>query len=1470
MSNYQRYYPTPRAGRQSQRQSAFHPYGTRYAGRFQEQSSVSDELSTSLYDPSTMGGPGSFQFPSELSSIYSDIGSISEWDDPDYEPVVPGKPRAEDTNMPNVRNEGRGESEVVSKEDPAYDFVLDTASDKFGEMLTNIDTIVLLLYTMPPQMRTSSAVGSILEGIPLGFLVMKIHQYILSQGGNEEEAEEFIQGLYVSGIVQNFQFSHENGEIELDVIGKRIVEWPLSKVSYFGAAQRHEVTSLIHYIDSIRHRPTGSDASTYIMMSDVSFSRRTLPNFMMSNRGLRSLRVVRTGGFSNVLYEDTVKSMYVRGKEYLVYIPSGDGNCFERCIEWTYVEAKGAENCVELCLNDELYHDGVPVRDRLKREVQQVIQKGVEFATTTSKGRSAHVSKLGYTNQVMKKISKTCFANGIYMTCVYKDRSKFVNICEDHSMIRQGVTLFMTRVNCFGNIHATKKKANGAEVFHCIGIHPHPSAQELDECSFVEEFTKALEYVTQRVMAKYYMEARYDKDVDDYSLERLVEFQKQRYERRDTNTLIFDKKEYAWKPVYKPGESPNVYVFAYDLETVCNRSDNQHMVWEPFRKESGLYDPIESQIPFSAQWVPVNVSDCEEYARAKDEQGVPILTYETPAVSDVIDDNGKYKRFHDVMLDDVVTEYGDKQLGKCVEDMCLHIAEYIHVRGGKTAYLYAHNGVGFDSYVCLQFNRFKVTRLLKTPRGILSMSIRVPVGSGDEMVTLVFRDTKVQVPGSLSSLCKCFGVPKDWCKLEFPIAMINSKSCYADEVLKVSKPYGENDVKSLAYIVKAINDSYGTLEWEPCNVKSEKPPITQFLTTMSMVKASTYNHFTKTLGRSILPKAVDLPALRHWLVEATNGGRVNAYARTFVHYLWSDIVGAYLRNDKEKLKEHHKTILDNQSGMQVLDVTSLYPDAQSQCPMPTGELYPIEKEECLDLINAIYCEECERLYTLCEKHKGPQAECRPFAIILVKGCIPSKEHPYDCTVGRKVYGCTKSEGLVYSLETPYEVNTRKGRSGAMNDIQAYSNVDLYWMFRQGYDYQVIGGFGWKTSMDYNSFIVPAFEKRIQAKKDGNKVLSNSLKLMYNSTYGVTCQKDIEDSSFIHTLPDHLKEFGYENEHVIRSVNDKHTNVEPDEELKDSILLKSGQTYFLKQKKAEHFEVYGDQSPMQIGCAVLSWSRHIMNLFMMAFPIRTNQTYTDTDSDAMADKIIQQHLKKTPGLVNNAADAVLGSLKNDHLEGPYGEPNGKEPRVVLSLIGTKKVKMHVTLNEEGELKVFNTFKGMNISHTLDGVRMHPDYAAHKTSMLLVDINESGRADPVTVTNWSRKISSGIQIEDHEQESYSKTYLGHSAGQTMVKDEFGNLFEVFIPHGVPVDEFVKDHFTDFYYATNNRTGEMGLRTRLAGDFEWCYHRRKKTLEENNFLHDVVRFFLDKYYAHCSEEYTVESDEYKNVVTLLRSYN
>jgi hypothetical protein len=763
--------------------------------------------------------------------------------------------------------------------------------------------------------------------------------------------------------------------------------------------------------------------------------------------------------------------------------------------------------------------------------------------------------------------------------------------------------------------------------------------------------------------------------------------------------------------------------------------------------------------------------------------------------------------------------------------------------------------------------------------------------SDKKIVRIHLRDTILHMDGSLDALCKGFNVPKKWRKIDFPIRMVTSRNCYHPRIKKITKPYGENDVKALAYIIVKINQLLGDSEWEPANLLSNRPPITQFLTSMGVVRQSTLNHFRKVTSQDVRyrsmypsfeefqPRAIDVPALRVFLESASIGGRVCCMAKSYSSPYWGKIVETYLKlqnNESDpvsSLAEIYQDMRRDKACMVVLDVTSLYPTAQSYCPMPLGGLRFINEEACWDHINSLECSICDHERSLCDRHKytfySERHTLRPFSIILVRDVTPTqtvRENSLYSLCGRKSYNNnTKTvNGIEYSFETSEEHKERvKGHGFA--DLQSFTNVDLYWMRRAGYEFHIVCGIEFEVGMTYNSFIEPAFQKRIEAKRAGNRLLANSLKKCYNGAYGVTIQKDITEGHSLVTLPEDFQDRSPLDNAVVGHLV-RNGCLDASEELTGEFIhFRSGQSVIKKRKTPGIGEYYADQSPLQIGCAILSYARHIVNLMMFNYP-QSWQTYTDTDSDCVSELLYQSLMDRNPDLINNTDEAPMGSYKNDHAEN-----NGTEPRVVFALYGTKKAKMYVTLNAEGELRVFNTFKGLKPVDYVDGKKLNPTHAEYIISKSLYEIGVSGCCESQMVTSWNRSLSSGVSINDHWQKMDSKTYLGHSKGTKIFDGDHGTV-EFFVPYGSllqpdypiqPSTFFHDQQQVEIFEFQPANAREQNL-TRL-----WNLHTvRTGSSEEPSYK--LVKNFLDVYYEGCDEEYKSTDPGYYKILQEFEEIN
>lgn len=1275
-----------------------------------------------------------------------------------------------------------------------------------------------------------------------------------------------------------------------------------------------------HYVNLISSFPGGSDVSFFFFSDTGVLLKRYHPvtDAAHTPSVIRTARPFRSAGLRQVLLDNYVGDLMVRngtvpsGQKF--YVPGGSQNCFLASIRWSYIQYQRDQyicdylDSMDLAQDSDMLMTASPPsfdEESCGRKIDEMIASVLRVRADTDHRHdlNAYLRKYrnGFPTKEINKIAKIFFKRfrimiAYWRITAYQGRWKNYITYPDEKVKDEELThltfIQMSESGAMLDLGVEKEKEGESEdletismgmMTHVVAIAPplpflrgnHDGKLVSQRKAFRTELDRCLKAYVESI----YTVLDYNAEVTYELIDKLVNHQLHRYRLKETKTLIFDlpqtfaakrarmeKEGSADTPlprylaIQAAREFPKIFVFAYDLETVGNLPYIQDRVYPPFRKEVGddlfraCYQAQYSQIPFSAQYIGVNVDDEECFLQMKIEKDIKPLKYP----------NSGYGRHHDVFLTPKAnTNYGvDQFLGSCVESFLCDIAKYVHAYNGEQAYLFACNGSKFDAYVVLQFQRFEICHILKTSRGILTVSLRVPIDcppptldydyreDKSPKVTIKLRDISLLVPGSLSSLCVGFNVPSEFTKLDFPIQLVNADNCYHPEIMRICKPYGENDVFSLAFIMKAINRLIGNSTWKPCDPQSEKPPICQFVTCMGMIRKSTKQHFDKVLPISLQPKAVDIPALRTWITNAAIGGRVTAYAKTYVSKFADEILNAAIGENLEELKCLYALMLKSGSCQRTLDFTSLYPYVMDSCPLPMGGLHSIDAQTCRSYIDRMHCEECDRMRCLCPEHRYfygvNDLQLRPFAIILVKNMKLYPLNDFRNLCPRKTYNSSTSKplGVLYSLENTQDFSTRMEGKEITRDPQSYTNVDLYWMKRQGFSFEIIGGISFSQLMVYNTFIGPAFKMRIEAKKAGNKLLSDFLKLNYNGSYGVTIQQDITESFFTARLPANLKDHDPRSPEVQKELyaasrsRKNGDGICCSEELTgEGFYLPNGQACFQKKKKDHLAEYYSEQSPLQIGAAILSYARHIGNLILFNVDPK-HYTYTDTDSIALTDHVINND-DALCAMINERGDAPMGSLKNDH-----GDNNGTEPRIFLSLIGAKKVKCHFTLNQEGQIRIFNTFKGLNVSSTKNGVKVNPAFAKYITTKVQFDLNQKCCTDPVNVQSWKRDLQYGVSIGDHLQMFDPNTYLSDHKGLAYFKHEGGEV-EYLIPHGMD------DGFCDVQVVSDPATGRKE------------YDRPRKPLYDP----ELMTKFIQSYFKGCDQVYS-PSPEYQEILDLFKA--
>lgn len=1272
----------------------------------------------------------------------------------------------------------------------------------------------------------------------------------------------------------------------------------------------------------------------YFAKRYVTAGGGNLPSF------IRNSHIMRTAGLRQIILKEydmafTFKDTFFERSiaQYRLYIPGGSENCFLASIRWFLLRKREALFFESLELNsaqeDEVLSEVVYDEKKAVESVNLIMNAAISNAMQDSK-QSANMKQYlakfqqGFPTSEMKKYAKFFWEKqSIYLNLWKRSgKGRWENILKLNNRAPTTPTSFAFEVVLFlmddtGKILNIQEQNASAidlaktsgmndgtlgHMLHCVSVYPAPNffmdktVISMQEAKVRSSFCREIASISCPLLVDLYAKNKHNPEITSDEIKEYVIAQNERYSRREVSTLIFldadkasatqtgttthaERKRKRDDYIQEHNEGkPRSFVYAYDLETVDNTADVQEKVYPAFRKEITpdmrlFYDPLESQIPFSAQWVGVNLDDSEKFLERKMTSTIIPLDYtSTSTYVSEGDEEGK-----SYFITNPTTDYGEHfLLGECIESFLVDIAIDTHSKGGTIAYLYATNGSKFDAYVVLQFQRFEISKMLKTSRGILSATLRVPIikpeigedynykgeGEGEDSsvkISIVLRDISLIVPGSLSRLCKGFDVPKKYCKQDFPIQMVNANNCYNPAILKVCKEYGEGDVCALAVILKKINLLIGNSVWNPAEHTSDKPPVIQFLTCMSMIRSSMKKHFDKELPKFLHPRAVDIPVLRNWISMAAIGGRVTSYARTYTSTLTEQILEAYLKGHENSLQTYHKILLETGDCMQCLDFTSLYPFVMDSCPHPMGAFRDIDRDECEAHIEAMHCGLCDAMKTLCPNHryfynKNDQS-LRPFSIIVVRNVRPFatgvSEHRLRNLCPRKTYNAStgKPIGLNYSLESNEEFFARTKGKEKMMETQSFTNVDLYWMRRQGFLFDVIGGMTWTTTMVYNSFIGPAFQLRIEAKKAGNKLLSDFMKLNYNGSYGVTIQQDIIDSYFICTLEEEYKnhnplEVGMR-EAILKSMRNgrnKNDLLASEELTGESFYFPSGQSFIQKKKKENLAEFYASQSPMQVGAAVLSYARHIGNLVLFNLSSTFDYVYTDTDSIAMSEHAIKNDISLSK-LIINRDEAPMGSMKNDHADN-----NGTEPRIFLGLIGGKKVKCYFTLNAEGEVRIFNTFKGLNVSLDLGGKKIRPEYADYITAKAILNINETFTSEAVEVQAWKRDLSTGVSIGNHIQNFERETYSSDMQGVIpRIVRTCGEL-EYIIPHGEVAKQSLNPLEDQVVKVDNSTTTLPPPR---------LYNNYKNMILET----------IEKYYEGCNQEYHPGTEEYTRILALFK---
>ncbi|ESO99376.1 hypothetical protein LOTGIDRAFT_158463 [Lottia gigantea] len=293
---------------------------------------------------------------------------------------------------------------------------------------------------------------------------------------------------------------------------------------------------------------------------------------------------------------------------------------------------------------------------------------------------------------------------------------------------------------------------------------------------------------------------------------------------------------------------------------------------------------------------------------------------------------------------------------------------------------------------------------------------------------------------------------------------------------------------------------------------------------------------------------------------------------------------------------------------------------------------------------------------------------------------------------------------------------------------------------------------------YRDYILILRDLRNKYKREGNIVGSNCMKLLGNSLYGKSIQKDIFTTR-------HLW-----NEATLQANFD--SRVKTYEKIND--------TQYIVETEIEEKEITTEDrkstrlTPSHLGSFVLSHSKKIMNNFIHVINgfYKPEIYYTDTDSLYISSK----NWKKLnrAGLVSEK-DYCKG--KND-----YGDGG-----IIFGLYLAPKVKYNIVLTSDGVLKEKKTFKG----YSNDKISVE-DYVQLATGH---DVsNEFNKP-------WEKSFTNGVVIPNDKQTKVFRSYLNN------VKRKPPNNEGIMYPYNDKDEKSFDENyeFDDFDYLTIQEENE-----------------------------------------------------------------
>ena len=682
----------------------------------------------------------------------------------------------------------------------------------------------------------------------------------------------------------------------------------------------------------------------------------------------------------------------------------------------------------------------------------------------------------------------------------------------------------------------------------------------------------------------------------------------------------------------------------------------------------------------------------------------------------------------------------------------------------KSITLIAHNGSRFDNY--LLFTDFTPTKPpLKTSAGIINLKIgnpytsesvkknlrqKFPKAKGEIRQQLIFRCSFNHIKSSLKGMCNSFKLPKNLRKMDYDIGNI-TKENYLEKQSEW-EPYLRLDVISLACVIAKYNKIMKDLCGQNMETNISSPSLTFKGWLKDNIPKLEINSFTH-------------PYTRWFIRKSIKGGRVSAN----INYFRSDIlkdVGKILKRSSglktnsilelmewynEQTCEDKKQIADELSKLSKddilldFDATSLYPSAMAdkESEYPKGEpmLFEKSKHE-LKMLNLFNTQKFRpRTGVFRVKYSNPKDLFFQHVPIKEKIILRIKQGLQQHEVSRM------RNGTIIDTLTSVDIQEIVRTGGKILEI--YDGI----IFRENY-----------STSPFKSYIEKLFNKRLECKKNKDDVGDALVKLLMNSLYGKTVQKDITTENHIwnksnlaskfdesvwnyEILPDKYKcsceydsfeeckkcgKFEYCGKCKKCSKCQKCSECF-DKKSKCKKCSDCEQKYLVtilkdldKSSNHDSEKVSTKLMPSHLGAFILSHSKRIMNNFIKEIDgFKSPEIYyTDTDS---------LYIHKKNWDVLEKADLVGGNLgqgKND-----YG--NGG---IIFGLFVAPKIKYCLVLKDDNTLEEKTTFKGFTKSVL--------------KSRDIFKLNEGIIVEQDMPKQWKKSIENGIWIPNENDKQHKK--------------------------------------------------------------------------------------------------------------------